>query len=103
MPGVITCGLGEGVVLGLVALLAGARFARTGVLFFLVAVFGFAFGLLAGFILDMSCPSCCGKTLTLTANTRASALAMRSATKELLGRFMVPPYLASPKRTLTGS
>ncbi len=93
MPGVITCGLGEGEGLGVAALFVGVRFARVAVLFFLGAGLGFGFGLLAGFIFDMSCPSCCGKTLTLTANIKASALTVRSAILKLLGRFMVPPYL----------
>lgn len=91
MPGVITCGLGEGEGLGLVSLLVGVRLARVAALFFLGAVFGF--GLLAGFIFDMSCPSCCGNALTLTANTKASAQTVRSAILKLLGRFMVSPYL----------
>jgi len=91
MPGVITCGLGEGEGLGLLALLVGVRRARVAVLFFLGALFGF--GLLAGFIFDMSCPSCCGNTLMVSANIKASALSVRSAILKLLGRFMVPPYL----------
>ncbi|MGI8735009.1 MAG: hypothetical protein ACR2LM_17110 [Pyrinomonadaceae bacterium] len=90
MPGVITCGLGEGEGFGLVALLVGVRLGRTG-LFFLGVPFGF--GLAAGFIFDMSCPSCCGNTLTLTANIRTTALNIRSAILKLLGRFMVPPYV----------
>ncbi len=91
IPGVITCGLGEGEGRGLLALLGVVRLAREAVLFFLGALFGF--GLLAGFIFDMSCPSCCGNTLTLTANIRTSALSVRSAILKLLGRFMVPPYV----------
>ena len=91
MPGVITCGLGEGEGLGLATLLVGARLGRGAALFFLGAAFGF--GLAAGFIFDMSCPSCCGKTVTLSANTKASALTVRSAILKLLGRFMVPPKL----------
>jgi len=89
MPGVITCGLGDGAGLGLVAFLVG-RLGRT-VLFFLGVLF--AFGLAAGFIFDMSCPSCCGNTLGLTANIRTTALSVRSAIFKLLGRFMVPPYV----------
>ncbi|MGI9067968.1 MAG: hypothetical protein ACR2HX_16400 [Pyrinomonadaceae bacterium] len=92
MPGVITCpGVGDGDGLGLVVLLVGVRLTRGAVLFFFGAAFGF--GLAAGFILDMSCPSCCGNALTLSANTKASALTVRSAILKLLGRFMVPPYL----------
>ncbi len=98
MPGVITCGLGEGEGLGLLALLVGVGRARVAVLFFLGALL--AFGLLTGFIFDMSCPSCCGNALTLSANTKASALTVRSAILNLLGRFMVPPR-GSPKRTLS--
>lgn len=52
MPGVITCGPGEGEGLGLLVLLMGVRLARVAVLFFLGAAFGF--GLAAGFIFDMS-------------------------------------------------
>ncbi|MEO8434601.1 MAG: hypothetical protein ABI596_06875 [Pyrinomonadaceae bacterium] len=91
MPGVITCGLGEGEGFGLVTLLMGARLGRATVLFFLGALFGF--GLAAGFILDMSCPSCCGNALTPSINTKARALTVRSAILKLLGRFMVSPYL----------
>ncbi len=91
IPGVITCGLGEGEGLGLVTLLVAVRLGRGTALFFLGAAFGF--GLAAGFIFDMSCPSCCGKALTLSVNTRASALTARSAILKLLGRFMVTPKL----------
>ncbi|MGH9882412.1 MAG: hypothetical protein ACRD6N_13325, partial [Pyrinomonadaceae bacterium] len=61
------------------------------VLFFFGAAFGF--GLLAGFIFDMSCPSCCGNTLVVSANIRANALSVRSAILRFLGRFIVPPYV----------
>ncbi|MFN2514572.1 MAG: hypothetical protein ABR556_00015 [Pyrinomonadaceae bacterium] len=98
IPGVMTCGLREGEGLGLLALLVGVRFARVAVLFFLGALL--AFGLLAGFIFDMSCPSCCGNTLVVSANIKASALTVRSALLKLLGRFMVSPLPGSPKRTL---
>lgn len=84
-------------------LLAGVRLARAGVLFFFGAAFGF--GLAAGFILDMSCPSCCGNALTLSANTKASALTVRSAILKLLGRFMDPPYLvrqSEPSQVVDG-
>ncbi|MGI8734873.1 MAG: hypothetical protein ACR2LM_16425 [Pyrinomonadaceae bacterium] len=92
IPGVITCGLGEGEGLGLLALLVGARLARVAVFFFLGAAFDF--GLAAGFIFDMSCPSCCGNTLVVSANITASALTVRSAILKLLDRFMLSPYLA---------
>ncbi|MCA1604145.1 MAG: hypothetical protein LC775_01350 [Acidobacteria bacterium] len=53
MSGVITfAGLGDGLGLGLVVLFTGARFARVAALFFFGAALGF--GLLAGFIFDMS-------------------------------------------------
>ncbi len=51
MPGIIKCGLGEGESLGLLALL-GVRLVRVAVLFLLGALLGF--GLLTGFIFDMS-------------------------------------------------
>ena len=88
MPGVITCGLGEGEGLGLVVRLVGVR-RRVTVLFFLGAAFGFGFA--AG--LGITCPSCCGKTLMVSANIKASALNVRSAILKLLGRFIVPPYM----------
>ncbi|MDQ3175688.1 MAG: hypothetical protein M3Q91_18585 [Acidobacteriota bacterium] len=91
MPGVITCGLDEGEGLGLLDLLVGVRLGRVAVLFFLGALFDF--GLAAGFIFDMSCPSCCGNALVVSANIKASALSVRSAILKLLGRFMVSPYL----------
>lgn len=89
MPGVITCGLGDAEGLDLVGVLVGVRLARVAVLFFLGALFGF--GLAAGFILDMSCPSCCGNTLIVSANIKASALSVRSAILKLLDGFMLPP------------
>ncbi len=89
MPGVITCGLGEGEGLGVVALLIGVRLGRGAALLFLGAAFGFGFA--AG--LGITCPSCCGNTLIVTANIKASALNVRSAIWKLLSRFMVPPQL----------
>lgn len=86
MPGVITCGLGEGDGLGRVVLLVGVRL-RVTVLFFLGAAFGFGFA--AG--LGITCPSCCGNTLVVSANIKARALSVRSARLKLLGRFMLPP------------
>ena len=53
MPGVMTCGLGEGDGFGLVVLGVLARFGRVVVLFF-TALFGVGFG--AGF--GITCPSC---------------------------------------------
>ncbi|MEK6281678.1 MAG: hypothetical protein AABN95_15085 [Acidobacteriota bacterium] len=89
MPGVITCGLGEGEGLGFVARLAGGRLARVTAFFFLGAVLGFGFA--AG--LGMTCPSCCGNTLMVSAHIKASALSVRSAILKLLGRFIIPPYM----------
>jgi hypothetical protein len=89
MPGVITCGLRDGEGLGLVTRLAGVRLARVTVFFFLGALFGFGFA--AG--LGITCPSCCGNTLIVSANIKASALSARSAILKLLGRFIVPPYM----------
>jgi hypothetical protein len=88
IPGVITWGLGDGEGLG-VTFFVEVRLLRGAALFFLGAVLGF--GLLAGFIFDMSCPSCCGKTLTFNKNTSASAIVVRSAILEIPNPFMVPP------------
>ncbi len=77
----------------------GVRLVRVETLFFLGAALGFGFA--AGFILDMSCPWCCGNTLIVSANIKANALTVRSATLKLLGRFIVPPLPGTPKRTLT--
>jgi hypothetical protein len=90
MPGVITCGLGEAEGLGLVALLVGVRLARGAALFLVVARFGLGF---AAGALGMTCPSCCGNTLMLSANIKANALIDRSEIFKLPGRFMVPPYM----------
>src|SRR5688572_19306769 len=73
MPGVITCGLGEGEGLGLLALLVGVRLTRGAGLFLVVARLGFGFGFAAGG-LGITCPSCCGNTLTVSANIKVSAL-----------------------------
>ena len=89
MPGVITCGIGVGDGFGGLTLRAETRRARVAALFFFGAVFGF--DLLAGFIFDMSCPSCCGTALTLSANTKAIALIVRSAILKLPDRFTIPP------------
>lgn len=91
MPGTITCGVGEGEGFGVLTRLAGVRRVRVAAFFFFSAVFGF--GLLAGFIFDMSCPSCCGTAITLSAHTKTNALTARSAKLKLPDRFMVPPSL----------
>ncbi|MGI8835728.1 MAG: hypothetical protein ACR2H4_03705 [Pyrinomonadaceae bacterium] len=91
MPGVITCGLGEGEGLGVVALLVGLRLVRGAALLFFGAAFGFGFA--AG--LGITCPSCCGNTLIVSANIKASALNSRIAIWKLLGQFMVPPQLVA--------
>ena len=87
MLGVITFGVGEGEGLGLVELLVGVRRGRGAVLLF----FGVAFGLGFAAGLGMTCPSCCGSTLMLSAQVKASTLTVRSAIFRLLGRLMVPP------------
>ena len=85
----MTCGLGDGEGLGLVALLVGVRRARGAGRFLGAARLGLALGFAAGF--GMTCPSCCGNTLVVSENIKASALSVRSAILKLLGRFMVPP------------
>lgn len=83
MPGVITCG-GEGE--GFTTLLAGGlRLVRAGALFFFGAALGFGLGML--------CISCWGNPLTLTANTNASVLSIRSAFL-LTIRFISPLWLS---------
>ena len=89
MPGVITCGLGEDDGLGLVVLLVGVRLARGAGLFLGAARLGLGLGFAAG--LGITCPSCCGNTLLLSAKIKTSALNVRSAIFKLLGRFMLPP------------
>lgn len=84
IPGVITCGVGEGEGLGLVRLFARVCL-RVAVLFFGAAL---GFGLAAG--LGMVCPSCCGNALVVSVKTKASALSGRSAILKLLDKFMVP-------------
>jgi hypothetical protein len=58
--------------------------------FFLGALFAFGF---ATGIFFMSCPSCCGNALMLTANIRANAPSVRSPFFQLPGRFMFPPFV----------
>lgn len=91
MPGVITCGAGEGEGLGLVARLVGVRLARGAGLFLGAARLGFGLDFAAG--LGMTCPSCCGNTLMVSASIKATALSVRSAILKLLGRFIIPPYM----------
>lgn len=74
IPGVMTCGVGDGEGLGLAILRVVVRLGR-GVLFFGVA--RLAFGV-AGFGLGMTCPSCCGKAVVLSANTITKAQNARS-------------------------
>ena len=83
ISGVITCGVGEGEGLGLDGLFLGVRLVRGAVLFFGAAL---GFGLAAG--LGMVCPSCCGNTLVVSVNSKASALSGRSAILKLLDKFM---------------
>ena len=68
IPGVITCGLGEGEGLGLAVLRVVVVRLGRGVRFFGAAGFGFG---VAAFGLGITCPSCCGKALLLSANTIA--------------------------------
>lgn len=87
MPGAITCGLGDGEGLGLATLRVVVRLAR-GVLFFGVA--RLAFGV-AAFGLGMTCPSCCGNALLLSANTSATEQNARSILLVLTDQFIFPP------------
>lgn len=87
MPGAITCGLGDGEGLGLATLRVVIRLAR-GVLVFGVArlVFG-----VAAFGLGMTCPSCCGNALLLSANTSATEQNARSILLVSTDQFIFPP------------
>lgn len=87
MPGAITCGLGDGEGLALATLRVVIRLAR-GVLVFGVArlVFG-----VAAFGLGMTCPSCCGNTLLLSANTSATEQNARSILLVSTDQFIFPP------------
>ena len=87
IPGVITCGLGEGEGLGLAVLRAVVRLGR-GVLFFGVARFGFG---VAAFGLGMTCPSCCGNALPLSAKTSATEQNARSILLVSTDQFIFPP------------
>ncbi len=90
IPGIISCeGVCEVLGLLLVLLFVAARRGFVRGFFFRGALL--AFGIFIPGILLMSCPSCCGSALTLTANIRASALSVRSALLQLLGLFMFFP------------
>jgi len=88
MSGVITCGLGEG--FGVVVLLVEVRLGRGAGLFLGLARLGFGFGFTA-FGFGITCPSCCGSTLMLSAKVKASAPLVRSKNLKLLSRLMAPP------------
>lgn len=95
----MTCGLGDGEGLGVVVLLVGVRRARGAGRFLGAARLGLGLGFAAG--LGMTCPSCCGNTLMVSAHINASALRIRSAILKLLGRFIIPPYMVRQSE-LTG-
>lgn len=86
IPGVITCGLGAGEGLGLAVRRVGVRLVR-GVRFFGVARFGVG---VATFGLGITCPSCCGKALLLSASTIAREQNARSI-RFVSEQFMFPP------------
>lgn len=73
MPGVITCVLGEG--LGLVVLLLVPRLAEELVLFFATGRLGFGF---AAEGLGITWPSCCGNALPPSANTSVKEQSVRN-------------------------
>lgn len=87
IPGVITCGLGEGEGLRLAVLRVVVRLGR-GVLFLGVARFGFD---VAAFGLGMTCPSCCGNALLLSARTSATEQNARSILLVSTDQFIFPP------------
>ena len=90
MPGAITCGLGDGEGLGLAVLRVGVRLLRVVVFFFVVARFGLGVAAL-GFGLGMTCPSCCGKALLLSANISATEQNARSILLVSTDQFIFPP------------
>ena len=90
IPGVITCA-GEGEGFGLVALLAGGRLARGAAFLFLGALFGF------GFMLDMSCCSCCGSAVAVTANINANMPTVRSPSLMVPIQFIKSPLFKSAR------
>lgn len=75
MPGVITCGLGDGKGRGFAVLRLVLRLERVVVFFFGAARLGF--GLAAGRF-GITCPSCCGNALLLSAKTSAREQSVRS-------------------------
>lgn len=113
IPGVITCGLGEGDAAGFC--MSGLITCRLGVgegrglgravrrvvvrrvvvFFFGAARFGFGF---AAGGLGITCPSCCGSALPLSANTSARQQSIRSG---LLSpdQFITPPDRVRRNRT----
>jgi hypothetical protein len=86
IPGVMTCGLGDGEGLGLAVLRVVVRLVR-GVRFFGVARFGFG---VAAFGFGITCPSCCGKALLLSANTIAREQNAHSI-RFVSDQFIFPP------------
>jgi len=82
MPGVITCA-GEGEGFGFVTLLA--------TFFLLGAVFGF------GCIFDMSCCSCCGSAVAVTANINANMPTIRSPSLLVPIQFIKSPLFKSAR------
>ena len=91
IPGVITCGLGDGEGLGLATLRVVVRLGR-GVLFFGVA--RLALGV-AAFGFGMTCPSCCGKAVLLSANTTAKEQIARSILFLSTDQFIFTPVWRS--------
>ena len=90
IPGAITCGLGDGEGLGLAVLRVVVGLLRVAVLFFGVARFGFGVAAF-GFGLGMTCPSCCGKALLLSANISAREQNARSILFVSTDQFISPP------------
>jgi hypothetical protein len=87
IPGVITCGLADGEGLGLAVVRLELFLARLVVFFFVAARFAFDF---AADGLGITCPSCCGNAVPLSANTSAKEQSVRSFL-QLLNRFIIPP------------
>lgn len=97
IPGVITWGLGDGEGLGRAVLRVVVRLGR-GVLFFGVA--RLALGV-AAFGLGMTCPSCCGKAVLLSANTIAREQNPRSILFLSTDQFICTPVWRSRMRDPT--
>jgi hypothetical protein len=87
IPGVITCGLGEGEGLGLAVFWLALLLARLVVFFFGAARLGFGF---AAGGLGITCPSCCGNAVPLSANTSAKEQSVLTIFV-LPDRFIIPP------------